>query len=342
MRVATYVHAGKLVVDERTELAPRPGHVQIAVDFVGLCGKDLQIYQGKLDLSVGPMAILGHEVSGCVAALGDGVAEWEIGQRVTVMPLAWCGSCSACESGHHHLCHRLATMGTELPGALQGRWNVPADTVVAVPPSLDPRYVVLAEPAAIAIHALRVAPVTAGEHILVIDGGVVGLFIALLARRAGADVAVVERARHRRIVGMSAGIQTLDPERDPVETYVQTRTHGRGADAAFEVSGEAVGVAMAVSAVSTRGRVVFVGTHDGPRALNINRVIRRELAIIGASRYERRDFEVAVDLLAADAFPVSLFVSSIEPLDRVEAAFSALEAGGVMRILIDFRPQEED
>jgi (R,R)-butanediol dehydrogenase/meso-butanediol dehydrogenase/diacetyl reductase len=337
MRLATYVRARTLVVDDRNEVAPRAGYVQIAVDFVGICGTDLQIYQGKLDMTVGPMAILGHEVSGRIAALGDGVTSWEIGQHVTVMPLAWCGSCPACESGHHHLCHRLTTMGVELPGALQSSWNVPADIVVAAHPLLEPQYVALAEPAAIAIHALRLAPVIAGEHVLVIDGGVVGLFIALLARRMGANIAVVERARHRRIVGMSAGVQMLDPEREPVETFVQTWTHGRGVDTAFEVSGEAVGVAMAVSALSTRGRLAFVGSHDGPRTLNINRVIRRELKLVGASRYEREDFEEALRLLAEDEFPLSLFVSSTEPLERVTAAFSALEAGGVMRILIDFR-----
>jgi threonine dehydrogenase-like Zn-dependent dehydrogenase len=109
-------------------------------------------------------------------------------------------------------------------------------------------------------------------------------------------------------------------------------------DAAFEVSGEAVGVAMAVNALATRGRLTFVGSHDSPRAININRVVRRELALAGASRYEREDFEAAVALLAENDFPLSLFVSSTEPLDRVDAAFSALEAGGVMRILIDFRP----
>jgi (R,R)-butanediol dehydrogenase / meso-butanediol dehydrogenase / diacetyl reductase len=337
MRLATYVHARTLVLDERNEVAPRAGHVQIAVDFVSICGTDLQIYQGKLDMRVGPGAILGHEVSGHIAALGDGVTQWAIGQRVSVMPLAWCGSCPACEVGHHHLCHRLTTMGIELPGALQSSWNVPADIVVAAPTSLDPQHVALAEPAAIAIHALRLAPVTAGEHILIIDGGAVGLFIALLARRMGAHVAVVERTRHRRIVGMSAGVQMLDPERDPIETFVQTWTHGRGVDTAFEVSGEAVGVVMAVSALATRGRLAFVGSHDGPRALNINRVIRRELELVGASRYEREDFEEALRQLADGDLPLSLFVSSTEPLDGIDAAFSALEGGGVMRILIDFR-----
>jgi (R,R)-butanediol dehydrogenase/meso-butanediol dehydrogenase/diacetyl reductase len=340
MLVASYLRARTMAVDDRPAAPPRAGQVQIAVDYVGLCGADVQIYRGELDSRVGPAAILGHEVSGHVAFVGAGVTTVEIGQRVTVMPLSWCSSCPACSAGHEHLCHRLSLMGIDSPGGLQRSWNVPADVVVPVPDAIAAEWVVLAEPAAIAVHALRAlqqAPIAAGDHVLVVDSGPVALFIALLARHAGAEVAVVERERHRRVVGRTAGFTMLDPAVDPVASYVQTWTRASGVDIAFEVSGESLGVDMAVSALAPRGRLVLVGGHDAPREVNLNRVVRRELRVLGASRYEHADFAEAVELLAADWVPLELFVSSTESIDRVDDAFAALDAGGVMKIVVDLR-----
>jgi (R,R)-butanediol dehydrogenase/meso-butanediol dehydrogenase/diacetyl reductase len=335
MRVASYLGDRTFGVDDRPETAPKAGQVQVAVDYVGLCGLDLQIYRGQLDARVGPSAVLGHEASGRVSALGDAVTGLSVGQPVTVMPIIWCGSCEACLGGHGFLCHRLTMLGIDAPGALQTMWNVPSEVVVALPESVAQRFASLAEPAAIAVHALAKAPVLGGQCVLVIDGGPVGLFIALLARQAGADVAIVEADRHRRIVGRTAALHMLDPAQDPIVSYVRNWTRGAGVDVAFDVSGASLGVDTAVAALSTRGRLVLVGGHSAPREVNANRILRRELQVIGASRYERVDFERAAELLATDDLPLSLFVTSTEPLDAIAKAFATLDAGGVMRVIID-------
>jgi len=124
MRAVTYTGARTLEVETRMPIPPGPGEVQISVDYVGICGTDLHIFHGDMDARVHRPAIVGHEMSGRIAALGDGVSGWSVGQPVTVMPLIWDGTCPACRAGNSHICHNLNFIGIDSPGSLQGYWDV--------------------------------------------------------------------------------------------------------------------------------------------------------------------------------------------------------------------------
>lgn len=162
---------------------PAAGEVQIAVSYTGLCGTDLHIFHGDMDARVGVPAIIGHEMSGVIASLGEGVTGWAVGQAVTVMPTLSCGSCAACTRGHGHICHKLDFIGIDSDGSMQSSWNVPADVVVALPEGLALDEAALIEPTAVAVHDVRRARLVAGEFVVVIGGGPVGQLIASVALR---------------------------------------------------------------------------------------------------------------------------------------------------------------
>jgi 2-desacetyl-2-hydroxyethyl bacteriochlorophyllide A dehydrogenase len=335
MRSALYTPPRSFVLADGDEGTPQAGEVQVAVAYTGICGTDLHIFHGDMAGRVAAPAVIGHEMSGRVAALGEGVTGWDVGDPVTVMPLRSCGACPACATGHGHLCHRLDFLGIDSAGSLQGRWAVPAATLVRLPEGLSLRHAALVEPAAVAVHDVRRAGVVPGESIVVVGGGPIGVLIATVARHAGAEVLVVEPDAYRRGVVDRLGFTTLDP-RDDVPGLVDDRTGTAGADVAFEVSGAAAGVDLAVAVLGVRGRLVMVAIHAQPRPVDLHRFFWRELSLVAARLYDRSDFEAAVELVADGVVPAAELISRVEPLGRVTEAFEALEAGGrVMKVLVD-------
>src|SRR4051812_47647310 len=336
MRAATYVGDQSFVVEERDARPPGPGEVQIAVAYVGICGTDLHIKHGAMDARVTLPAVIGHEMSGTVAAVGDGVTDWRPGDHVTVMPLDWCGTCAACRAGHQHVCQNLVFVGIDAAGARQQSGRVREGLLARLPEGLALDQAALAEPVAVAVHDVRRARLSAGERALVVGGGPIGLLIASVAASEGADVLVSEPNPFRRAVAEGLGLATIDPVGEDVEAEVEAWTDGAGADVAFEVSGSAPGLRAATHAVRVRGRLVVVAIHSQPVPVDLFRVFWRELELIGARVYERPDFERAVELLAVGAIPGARLISAVEPLERTPEAFAALEGGAdVVKVLID-------
>ena len=340
MRAAAYVGDQTIRVEEREPVEPAPGQVRLDVAYVGICGTDLHIKHGAMDARVTLPATIGHEMSGTVAAVGKGVTAWSPRDRVTVMPLRWCGECAACHAGHRHVCERLVFVGIDAPGALQQSWTVDQDLLVRLPERLPLDQAALAEPLAVAVHDVRRSGLATGARALVVGGGPIGLLISLVAASEGIGVLVSEPNAFRRAVAEQLGLRTIDPLADDLASAVDEWTDGAGADVAFEVSTSGPGLAAATQALRVRGRLVVVAIHSQPVALDLFRVFWRELEVAGARVYERTDFERAVELLAAGAIPAAPLISAVVPLERTADAFAALEGGGdVLKVLIDCQTQ---
>ena len=303
----------------------------------GICGTDLHILHGAMDARVTLPAVLGHEMSGTIAAIGSGVSGRSVGERVTVMPLAPCGDCPACRAGYSHICHNLDFLGHRLSGL----------DAVALERVAGCARRVAGGALARACGARRAdrcgrsrrAPSGAeeGERALVVGGGPIGLLVACVARARGADVVVVEPAERRRAIAQAVGLRAVDPTGVDVQAFVSDWTDGAGAEVAFEVSGAVAGIETAIQSLGVRGRIVVVAIHATAPAVNLFRVFWRELTLIGARVYERRDFEEAVNLLEAGTIPAAELITRIEPLEAVVAAFAELESGRAMKVLIDCR-----
>lgn len=335
MRAANYVGRGLIETVEVGERAPEAGEVRIRVAYAGICGTDLHILHGHMDQRVSAPQPIGHEMSGVVDALGDGVDGLVIGQPVTVMPLLWCGDCPACRAGHRHVCQNLDFVGIETPGALQQLWNVPASIVVALPDGISLERAALVEPLAVAAHDVRRSRLRAGETALVIGGGPIGQLIALVAREVGATVILAEPNADRRAIADAHGAVAVDPLAEDLGAVVEERTGGAGADVVFEVAGIPATALDATAHARVRGRVVMVAIHPAPVPIDLHRVFWRELEILGARVYEREDFERAIALVAEGIVPVDDLITDVVPLDATMRAFGSLSNAEAMKVLVD-------
>lgn len=332
---AAYIGRGEVAALTAEPVDPPKGQVRIRVSYVGLCGTDLHIVHGSMDARVQTPLVFGHEMSGTIDAMGAGVDGWSVGDAVTVMPLAWDGTCPACLAGNEHICQNLDFIGIDSPGALQALWNVPAETLVRLPAGLAPEVAALVEPTAVAVHDVRRSELSPGDRAVVIGGGPIGVLIATVARRFGAHVAVIELDPTRRSQVAELGFITVDPRAVDQNAWVEEWTEGAGADVVFEVSGAAAAVLGATGLAKVRGTIVVVAIHPTPREIDLQRVFWRELRILGARVYQRTDFERAVELLAEGTIPSDALITRIMPLARTQDAFAELESGRAMKILID-------
>ena len=335
MRAAFYEGRKTIRVGEYTPGPLARGQVQLAVSHCGICGTDLHLFNGKMDHRVTLPQVIGHEMSGTIAAVGSGVTGWMEGDRVTVRPLDPCGACPACAAGHSHICHKLKFIGIDAPGAMQGLWTVPAHTLHRLPPNVSLEHGALIEPLAVACHDVRLAEVMPGEFVVVQGGGPIGMLIAMVAKHAGARVLISEVNPFRLQLAGAFGIEAVNPKEKDLVEVVNDETWGAGADVVFEVSGSAAGAESMTKLPRTRGRIVVVAIFGEQPKVDLFRFFWRELRLCGARVYEAEDFEQAIGIAGSGSLPLGRLITSIEPLEGLEPALRHLEEGGeVMKILI--------
>ena len=335
MRAAYYEGNEKIRIGECMPVPPGNGQVQIRVSYCGLCGTDLHVFHGKMDYRVTFPQVIGHEMSGTIAAVGPGVTGYAPGDRVTVRPLDPCGSCPACRAGHSHICHKLKFIGIDAPGALQGLWTAPAHTLHRLPDSLSLEHGALVEPLAVACHDVRMGEVAAGDYVVVQGGGPIGVLIALVARSKGARVAISEVNPFRLKLAGELGLNAVNAREVGLVEYVNSETGGAGADVVFEVSGSAAGVELMTKLPRTRGRIVVVAIFIEPPKIDLFRFFWRELRLCGARVYEAQDFEEAIALAASGRLPLDRLITSVLPLEGLESGFREMESGGeAMKLLV--------
>jgi (R,R)-butanediol dehydrogenase / meso-butanediol dehydrogenase / diacetyl reductase len=335
-RAAFYERDETIRVGEAAATEPGPGEVQVEIAYGGICGTDLHIFHGKMDWRVAPAQIMGHEVSGVVSALGEGVDGLTVGERVTVMPLKPCNDCPACAAGHSHICMNLKFLGIDTPGGFQSFWTVPDYAVLPLPESVSLKRGALIEPLAVACHDVRLGGVQAGEAVVVLGGGPIGMLVGLVAQYEGAKVLVSEINPVRVAMGAALGLEVVNPHDVDLPALVTERTGGAGADVVFEVTAARSGAEMMTQLPRTRGRIVIVGMFNDAPTVDLFRVLWRELRLQGARVYEREDFEKAIAIAASDALPLETLISEVLPLERLKAGLDKLGQGGdVMKVLID-------
>lgn len=323
---AAYLEADKSIrINPITPVTPGPDQVRIQVAYCGVCGTDLHIYRGHMDKRVAFPQVIGHEMSGTIAEVGENVEDLKTGDAVVIRPLDPCGKCGACRSNNRHICYNLNFIGIDSAGAFQSSLNVPAHTVHKLPSSLDLKLAALIEPLSVACHDNRLGDVKTGETAVVLGGGPIGMLNAMVAKQRGAKVILSEINESRLALAQSLGFQTVNPLQDDIKAIVDAQTDGNGADVVFEVSGAKSAIAAMTDLACARGRIVIVAIVPEPTPVNLFQVFWRELQFIGARVYEPQDYEEAISLAASGKLNLDKLITAEMPLGKLADAFKMLD-----------------
>lgn len=333
MKAAILEDWRQLSVREVSDPRPRDGEALVQVGYTGVCGSDAHIFNGDIPIARTPV-IPGHEFIGSVAELGSASGEGPaVGQRVAVHPLVSCGSCVACRRETPHVCCNLVVIGVNRDGAFAEYVSVPAERLIALPDELPDEVAALTEPFAVGYHACRRAGLQPGERVLVIGGGPIGLFAALVARDLGAsDIAVTEPMEARRAFVESHGIGAVDPLQGNCLDDLAARGGGEGFDVVIETSGVDAGIRVAVEAAAPRGRIVALGFPAERFAqYNVTFAIMKELSFIGSRVYPREEFCETVNLLTnavqAGRIAFDRLIADVRGLDDLERSILGVAKG---------------
>ncbi|MDI9467767.1 MAG: 2,3-butanediol dehydrogenase [Bacillota bacterium] len=324
------------VVDIHEPPAPPKGWVKIEVEWCGICGSDLHEYvAGPIFIPVGtphPLTggtapiTLGHEFSGTIVEVGEGVEGWKIGDRVAPDACQVCWECYSCKRYNYPACEKLAFTGLHTDGAFARYVNVPAYTLYRIPDSLPFDQAALVEPLAVGMHAVLRAPVTAGDNVVVFGAGTIGLSVLQCAKAAGAGkVIVVELAKARKEYAQKLGAYAvLDPTQCHVPDEVKRLTDGLGADVAIECVGSNKTVPVALESVRPRGIVVTAGVFESDTPIQFNNVTFPEKEIKGSLAYNG-DFARVIGMLNDGRLNAEMMITGRIGLDDIiEKGFQEL------------------
>ncbi|MGP3534833.1 zinc-dependent alcohol dehydrogenase [Microbacterium sp. RD1] len=337
MRAAVLHDVGDLRVEERQIPEPGPGEVRIRVAVCGVCGSDATEFGRGLVLAAPPVT-LGHEFTGTVDALGPGVDDLRVGDTVVCGAGISCGTCKPCRSGRTNLCRSYTTLGFHHDGGLAQYVVAPAAIVLDVSDSgLSDDTLGLAQPMAIAVHAVRRSGLTAGQDAVIIGIGGIGAFITVAAAATGARVLVVDLNQSRLDLALTLGAsEALLSGSMPLAEKVAEL--GFDVDVFFEVSGSAPGLASVLETARPGSTIVPVGIQRGEPALPLGSWTLREYTIIGTVAHVfRDDFPEAVRLLGTRE-DWSDIARRVVPLDGLvdDGLRPLLEGGGTqIKTLID-------
>ncbi|MEU2287788.1 L-idonate 5-dehydrogenase [Streptomyces sp. NPDC013178] len=331
---ACVIHGqGDLRVEELASPSPGPGQVLVAVRYGGICGSDLHYWRhgGVGDFRLREPMVLGHEVVGTVTA--GPLA----GTAVAVHPATPCGVCPECRDGRRNVCRDTRYLGSaarmpHVQGGFATEIVVPVEQVRPLPDGLGPRRAALAEPLAVAVHAVRRAGPVAGRHVLVTGAGPIGCLVVAAAKAAGAaHVTVTDLLPTALGHARTAGADTLVRADDPAHPGWPSEV-----DVAVEASGVAAGLDTCLRLVRRGGVVVQLGMlPPGRNPFAGNLVVSREIELRGAFRFDT-EFDDALTLLASrDAFDG--LISAVVPVQEAESAFVlAADRARSCKVLLDF------
>jgi threonine dehydrogenase-like Zn-dependent dehydrogenase len=340
MRAAVYRSQGEIVVEERPLPALGPQDVLVAVDFCGVCGSDLHFV---LDGWGRPGSTLGHEWSGRVAAVGPAVRRFAPGDAVVGGPGRRCGECEYCRAGRPSLCARRPGVGDSASEGAFAEYVLSHEAELRrVPESLDLRAAALAEPLAVALHALTLSGVKPGQSALVTGAGPIGLLVvAALRARGVAEIAVSEPVAGRRARAGRVGATRLVHPDELAAPPLPFQVADDAVDVAFECSGQPAAMEAALARLRRAGTLVLVGAGMRRPRFDANRILLNELVVTGAFTYDAGGIEAALALLASGVLPLGELIEPGDvPLAGLLEAIQGLAAGALeAKVLV--RPRED-
>ena len=342
MRAALLKAPRKFELVERDKPCAGPGEVVVRTAATAVCHTDLSIYTGEHP-GVRYPEVMGHESTGVVEALGEGVAGVKPGEHVIINPIIACGQCDECRRGAENRCRNAGLFGREVEGSLSQYVKLPARYLHALPARLALEQATLIETLATVRHAQSRIGLARDEAVVVLGQGTAGLLHTRLAVLSGANP-VIAVSRTQRKLDMAARMGAHHAVSASVEQAVgevKRLTGGKGADVVIDAAGGADSLKSAIDMLRPGGRLsAYAISHEPVRGVSTFPLYYGEISIIGSRALTRADMAPAIELVASGAVDVAGFISARYPLAGAAEAFEEYERnpGRILRIVIDSQP----
>jgi L-iditol 2-dehydrogenase len=322
VKAITLQETGRVTVVEHEEPRLGTNDILIEVAYAGICGSDMHAFRGRHPFREPPV-VLGHEVSGTVAALGSDVEAFSLGDRVTVMPSVSCGHCTFCERELPNLCVNKEVPGTgDWVGTMAEYFRADADVTYKLGENTSLRLGCLAEPLAVAAHSVAQGEVGPGRRVLVLGGGTIGLLTALSAKILGAEtVALTDLYDYKLETAKTVGIDDVRSARrdDLAEALLQD--YPEKFETVLLASGAPPVMEQAMALVQRGGRIVVTALFLEQTPVDLLQITLQELQVVGSQIYTAEDFEAALQWLDDGRWSFEEIISHVYPLDQAPAVF---------------------
>ncbi|OGO05827.1 MAG: hypothetical protein A2Y60_06105 [Chloroflexi bacterium RBG_13_54_9] len=322
MKAAILVGPQKIEVKDVPAPKPGPGEVVVRVRACAVCGSDLAIFMWGPGVLGVEQRIMGHEFSGDIAEIGEGVEGWNVGDRVVIEPTVACLKCHYCTRHQYNRCLSVGSDGIVIDGAFAEFVKVPAYQLHRLPDEVSYAEGALIEPLAVALHGIWRSGMKPGDTVAVLGAGPIGLLTMLWARKGGASkVFATEIAERRSANAKVLADVVLNPSQTDIVSEIIAQTDGLGPDIIFECSGNATAQVQALTLVRKGGRVVVLGVGHENTPMPSHLVLTREITIIGSHAYAsllgNGEFPKCIEFVRSRRIDLSLISTTRIRLDDV-------------------------
>lgn len=338
MKQAIMTAPGRIEFRKVDRPKPKADEVLIQVKCIGVCGSDIHVYHGTHPYTGYPV-VQGHEVSGIVAEVGSAVKGFRKGEPVVFMPQVTCGTCYPCQHGMEHICDHLKVMGFQTNGAAQEFFPVPVKQVLKVPAVIPLDQAAMIEPEAVAVHALSRFGEVKGRKVLVLGAGAIGSLVAQTACALGAEKVLITdiseyKLNKARLCGIARTLNTAQRELGPA---IVKEFGSDKADVILECVGIQETISQAIENARKGSTIVIVGVFGRKPEINLGYVQDRELTLTGTLMYQRKDYELAIQLMSQNLLHLEPMITQRFSFDQYMDAYHAIEAskGEYLKVMID-------
>lgn len=337
MREVVYTAPYQIEIREREIPTINDDQVLLKMVYAGVCGSDLQIYHGKHKYMSFPV-VGGHEGSAVIAQVGKNVTDFQVGDRVAIEPQITCGNCRPCRMGRFNVCEHLKVMGTHVDGLMTDYYATDPKYLHHCPSDMPFEKITLVEPMAVAVGSVKRSHYQ-GANIAVIGAGTIGNLVAQAAVALGAAKVLLtdvldEKLAYARSCGLPYCINTKGSS---LAQVVQTVFGEEGADVIIDAAGTPATFAAALDASSPSSEIVLTANYKEPVLLEVPRIQRREVNLIGHMMYVREDYQDAIRFLYEDKVHVEGFVTQRFAMENIVAGYQFIDANPekVMKAIIE-------
>lgn len=339
MKALVYEGPHQMPIREVPACTPKAGQVKIKVKYCGICGSDLHGYTGASGRKIPPM-IMGHEFSGIVTELGEGVKKFKVGDRVAVQPVEYCGECEFCRNGSVNVCANRRGLGVlDVNGAFTESICVNEKFVYGLADNVSDEEGALLEPLSVAYHAVGHAKPIEGRNVLIAGTGTIGLLVLMLVKaNHPAKIVVTDLSDDRLAMARRFGADiTVNPAQQDLDQVLRDAGLRDNIHVAIECVGATPTCQQTVDFVKIQGRIIWVGNAAKMVNINMQNIVTRELSIQGVYAFTEEDFAGALKMLEEKRIPAKEIVSRIVPLEETTETFEELVKGASrdIKVLVD-------